>query len=201
MCKAVIVAEYYQSPHGFLRAIKLHKCHATRPSIGMHDKVNTIRPHSISSKEPAANTTITLCIHNKKGMGASWCYLPTSTGIVVTTVGCSTWQSSSYLMTSSAVALKGSPFILTMPSPPKRNARAACISLRGTCMTSQVWRNINCCASACEKAIERQGLAATYTNLNQADIAMAKFWGKDLTIFGSDGTLCLSSTVKVNKCL
>ena len=38
-----------------------------------------------------------------------------------------------YLMTSSAVALKGRPFILTMPSPPKRRASAACISLRGTC--------------------------------------------------------------------
>jgi len=38
-----------------------------------------------------------------------------------------------YLITSSAVALKGKPFILTMPSPPKRKARAACISLRGTC--------------------------------------------------------------------
>lgn len=38
-----------------------------------------------------------------------------------------------HLMTSSAVALKGRPFILTMPSPPKRRASAACISLRGTC--------------------------------------------------------------------
>ena len=38
-----------------------------------------------------------------------------------------------HLMTSSAVALNGKPFILTMPSPPKRRASAACISLRGTC--------------------------------------------------------------------
>lgn len=38
-----------------------------------------------------------------------------------------------HFMTSSALALNGKPFILTMPSPPNRRASAACISLRGTC--------------------------------------------------------------------
>ena len=43
----------YQSSHGFLRAVKLNKCHSARPPVSMHDKVNAIRPHSVPSKEPA----------------------------------------------------------------------------------------------------------------------------------------------------
>lgn len=44
----------YQGSHGFLRAVKLYKCHATRPAISMHHKVDAIRAHSIPRKKPAA---------------------------------------------------------------------------------------------------------------------------------------------------
>ncbi len=46
-------ASAYQSAHGFLRTVKLYECHAARSAISMHHKVYSIRPHSVSSEEPA----------------------------------------------------------------------------------------------------------------------------------------------------
>jgi len=54
VCLANYSSRAYQSSHGFLRAVKLYKRHATRPAISMHHKVDAIRAHPISRKKPAA---------------------------------------------------------------------------------------------------------------------------------------------------
>lgn len=45
-----------QGTHSLLRAVKLHKCHATGPPISMHHKVDAIRANSVPSKKPASQT-------------------------------------------------------------------------------------------------------------------------------------------------
>jgi len=54
VCHANNASGAYQSSHGFLRAVKLYKRHATRPAISMHHKVDAIWAHPISCKKPAA---------------------------------------------------------------------------------------------------------------------------------------------------